>query len=99
MIYAIAILGLFAYYIYQMYMFNGNISEYFSDKKNVLHLIFSLLTMAILMLVIDWSTMEKTFSLMNLNFNYSYLISAVVGWFNGSIFMALMKAFDKTKKK
>ena len=99
MIYLIAILGLLAYYVYQMYMFDGGIVAYFKDKKNVLHMIFSLLTMAILMLVVDWTTMEKTFSLIDLNFNYSYLISAVIGWFNGSIFMALMKAFDKTKKK
>ena len=82
-----------------MYVYKGTIKEFFSDKKVLLHWAFSAITMVILIISVDWSTIEKTMTFAQISFNYAYIIAAVIGWFNGSIFMAIMKAVGKKKGK
>lgn len=99
MIPTVAVLGLVAYILYQVYKFPGGIVAYFQDKKNLVHIAFSAITMVILLLMVDWSSIQKTFELAKITFNYSYVIAGICGWFNGSLFMALMNIWEKAAKK
>lgn len=99
MIPLIAFLGLVAYYIYQMIRFDGNIIDYFKNKKNVLHMLFSFVTMVILLLSVEWSTIETYIQVAGISFSYAYILAALIGWSNGSIFMAAMNLLKHKKAK